>query len=96
MCYRRKGEGKSGGPLRGRMTGAVLGGRVRLPRRVDVVVGEPLSTSIGHAGGRNGYDTICIRQAVGCIRVESCPTQAVLPLVGLAAEKVIRDRSRPV
>ncbi|MGM0488760.1 MAG: hypothetical protein ACQESR_18635 [Planctomycetota bacterium] len=25
-------------------------------------------------------------------RVESCPTQAVLPLVGLAAEKVIRDR----
>ncbi|MGM0489597.1 MAG: hypothetical protein ACQESR_22910 [Planctomycetota bacterium] len=24
--------------------------------------------------------------------VESCPTQAVLPLVGLAAEKVIRDR----
>ncbi|MGM0491213.1 MAG: hypothetical protein ACQESR_31180, partial [Planctomycetota bacterium] len=23
---------------------------------------------------------------------ESCPTQAVLPLVGLAAEKVIRDR----
>ncbi|MFO7903283.1 MAG: hypothetical protein R6U98_11510 [Pirellulaceae bacterium] len=25
--------------------------------------------------------------------MESCPTQAVLPLVGLAAEKVIRDRS---
>ncbi|MFO7903967.1 MAG: hypothetical protein ACQESR_29545 [Planctomycetota bacterium] len=24
--------------------------------------------------------------------MESCPTQAVLPLVGLAAEKVIRDR----
>ncbi|MGM0489971.1 MAG: hypothetical protein ACQESR_24845 [Planctomycetota bacterium] len=23
--------------------------------------------------------------------MESCPTQAVLPLVGLAAEKVIRD-----
>ncbi|MFO7901411.1 MAG: hypothetical protein ACQESR_13260 [Planctomycetota bacterium] len=23
---------------------------------------------------------------------EGCPTQAVLPLVGLAAEKVIRDR----
>ncbi|MFO7904003.1 MAG: hypothetical protein R6U98_15175 [Pirellulaceae bacterium] len=26
--------------------------------------------------------------------MESCPTQAVLPLVGLAAEKIIRDRSR--
>ncbi|MGM0489751.1 MAG: hypothetical protein ACQESR_23705 [Planctomycetota bacterium] len=24
--------------------------------------------------------------------MESCPTQAVLPLVGLAAENVIRDR----
>ncbi|MFO7902332.1 MAG: hypothetical protein R6U98_06720 [Pirellulaceae bacterium] len=24
--------------------------------------------------------------------MESCPTQAVLPLVGLAAEKAIRDR----
>ncbi|MFO7904254.1 MAG: hypothetical protein ACQESR_28055 [Planctomycetota bacterium] len=24
--------------------------------------------------------------------MESCPTQAALPLVGLAAEKVIRDR----
>ncbi|MFO7906078.1 MAG: hypothetical protein ACQESR_15560 [Planctomycetota bacterium] len=24
--------------------------------------------------------------------MESCPTQAVLPLVGLAAEQVIRDR----
>ncbi|MFO7901636.1 MAG: hypothetical protein R6U98_03155 [Pirellulaceae bacterium] len=24
--------------------------------------------------------------------MQSCPTQAVLPLVGLAAEKVIRDR----
>ncbi|MFO7902845.1 MAG: hypothetical protein ACQESR_25065 [Planctomycetota bacterium] len=24
--------------------------------------------------------------------MESCPTQAVFPLVGLAAEKVIRDR----
>ncbi|MFO7901416.1 MAG: hypothetical protein R6U98_02050 [Pirellulaceae bacterium] len=24
--------------------------------------------------------------------MESCPTQAVLPLVGLAAEKVVRDR----
>ncbi|MGM0488532.1 MAG: hypothetical protein ACQESR_17450 [Planctomycetota bacterium] len=26
--------------------------------------------------------------------MESCPTQAVLPLVGLAAEKVIRDQYR--
>ncbi|MGM0486266.1 MAG: hypothetical protein ACQESR_05835, partial [Planctomycetota bacterium] len=33
-----------------------------------------------------------IIQAVGFLRVERCPTQAVLPLVGLAAEKVIRDR----
>ncbi|MGM0489268.1 MAG: divalent metal cation transporter [Planctomycetota bacterium] len=33
-----------------------------------------------------------IFQAVGFFRVESCPTQAVLPLVGLATEKVIRDR----
>ncbi|MGM0491158.1 MAG: hypothetical protein ACQESR_30900, partial [Planctomycetota bacterium] len=31
-------------------------------------------------------------QAVEFFRVESCPTQAVLPLVGLAAEKVIRDQ----
>ncbi|MFO7906905.1 MAG: hypothetical protein ACQESR_15710 [Planctomycetota bacterium] len=28
--------------------------------------------------------------------MESCPTQAVLPLVGLAAEKVIRDRYIPL
>ncbi|MFO7906473.1 MAG: hypothetical protein ACQESR_06375 [Planctomycetota bacterium] len=34
----------------------------------------------------------CILQAVGLVRVESCSTQAVLPLVGLAADKVIRDR----
>ncbi|MFO7906319.1 MAG: hypothetical protein R6U98_26915, partial [Pirellulaceae bacterium] len=33
-----------------------------------------------------------IFQAVGFFRVERCPTQAVLPLVGLAAENVIRDR----
>ncbi|MFO7905210.1 MAG: hypothetical protein ACQESR_02985 [Planctomycetota bacterium] len=33
-----------------------------------------------------------IFQAVGFVRVESCLTQAVLPLVGLAADKVIRDR----
>ncbi|MGM0490184.1 MAG: hypothetical protein ACQESR_25950, partial [Planctomycetota bacterium] len=33
-----------------------------------------------------------IFQAVGFFRVERRPTQAVLPLVGLAAEKVIRDR----
>ncbi|MFO7904619.1 MAG: hypothetical protein ACQESR_23730 [Planctomycetota bacterium] len=28
--------------------------------------------------------------------MESCPTQAVLPLVGLATDKVIRDRYRKV
>ncbi|MFO7906853.1 MAG: hypothetical protein ACQESR_11795 [Planctomycetota bacterium] len=28
--------------------------------------------------------------------MESGPTQAVLPLVGLAADEVIRDRYRPV
>ncbi|MFO7905299.1 MAG: hypothetical protein ACQESR_07500 [Planctomycetota bacterium] len=33
-----------------------------------------------------------IFQAVGFFRVERCPTQAVLPLVALAVEKVIRDR----
>ncbi|MGM0486882.1 MAG: hypothetical protein ACQESR_09005 [Planctomycetota bacterium] len=33
-----------------------------------------------------------IFQAVGFFRLESCPTQAVRPLVGLAANKVIRDR----
>ncbi|MFO7902422.1 MAG: hypothetical protein ACQESR_14290 [Planctomycetota bacterium] len=33
-------------------------------------------------------------QAVGFFRVESCPTQPVLPLVGVAAEKVIRDRHK--
>ncbi|MFO7907951.1 MAG: hypothetical protein ACQESR_29365 [Planctomycetota bacterium] len=38
--------------------------------------------------------TVCnVRfQAAGFVRVESCPTEAVLPLVGLAADKVIRDR----
>ncbi|MFO7906259.1 MAG: hypothetical protein ACQESR_17370 [Planctomycetota bacterium] len=34
-------------------------------------------------------------QAVGLFRMERCPTQAVLPLVGLAAQKVIRDRYKP-
>ncbi|MFO7901342.1 MAG: hypothetical protein R6U98_01680 [Pirellulaceae bacterium] len=38
--------------------------------------------------GAIGY----IFQAVGFFRVERCPTQAVLPLVGLAGTKVIRDR----
>ncbi|MGM0489517.1 MAG: hypothetical protein ACQESR_22495 [Planctomycetota bacterium] len=33
-----------------------------------------------------------IFQAVECVRLERCPTQAVLPLVGLAADTVIRDR----
>ncbi|MFO7903123.1 MAG: hypothetical protein ACQESR_15750 [Planctomycetota bacterium] len=35
-------------------------------------------------------------QAVGSVRGERCSTQAVLPLVGLAADKVIRHRySKP-
>ncbi|MFO7901397.1 MAG: hypothetical protein R6U98_01955 [Pirellulaceae bacterium] len=38
------------------------------------------------------YQRGVLFQAVGLFRVESGPTQAVLPLVGLAAEKVIRDR----
>ncbi|MGM0490724.1 MAG: hypothetical protein ACQESR_28690, partial [Planctomycetota bacterium] len=33
-----------------------------------------------------------IFQAVRFFRMECCPTQAVLPLVGLAADTVIRDR----
>ncbi|MFO7907373.1 MAG: hypothetical protein R6U98_32295, partial [Pirellulaceae bacterium] len=33
-----------------------------------------------------------IIQAVGLTRIERCPTQAVLPLVGLAADTLIRDR----
>ncbi|MFO7904853.1 MAG: hypothetical protein ACQESR_16025 [Planctomycetota bacterium] len=33
-------------------------------------------------------------QAVGLVRGESCPTQPVLPLVGLAADKVIPHRYR--
>ncbi|MGM0485692.1 MAG: hypothetical protein ACQESR_02905 [Planctomycetota bacterium] len=32
-----------------------------------------------------------ILQAVGLVGLESDPAQAVLPLVGLAADKVIRD-----
>ncbi|MGM0487791.1 MAG: hypothetical protein ACQESR_13660 [Planctomycetota bacterium] len=36
----------------------------------------------------------CILQAVGFVRVETRSTQAVLPLVGLAADKVVRDRYR--
>ncbi|MFO7905882.1 MAG: hypothetical protein ACQESR_31200 [Planctomycetota bacterium] len=32
-----------------------------------------------------------ILQAVGFVRMESCSTQAVLPLVGLATDKVIPD-----
>ncbi|MFO7907330.1 MAG: hypothetical protein R6U98_32075 [Pirellulaceae bacterium] len=39
-----------------------------------------------------GYGLGTIFQAVGFFRMESYPTQAVLPLVGLAAEKVIHDR----
>ncbi|MFO7904961.1 MAG: hypothetical protein ACQESR_31555 [Planctomycetota bacterium] len=40
-------------------------------------------------GPSRGLD---IFQAVGLFRVERYPTQAVLPLVGLAAKNVIRDR----
>ncbi|MFW6170241.1 MAG: hypothetical protein ACODAD_07105 [Planctomycetota bacterium] len=32
-----------------------------------------------------------ILQAVKFVRVESCPAQSVLPLVGRAADKVTRD-----
>ncbi|MFO7905962.1 MAG: hypothetical protein ACQESR_22415 [Planctomycetota bacterium] len=37
-------------------------------------------------------DTVTILQSVGFVRLESCSTQAALPLVGLAADKLIRDR----
>ncbi|MFO7907973.1 MAG: hypothetical protein ACQESR_00840 [Planctomycetota bacterium] len=40
--------------------------------------------------GRRRFSVIF--QAVELVRVESCPTQAVLPLVGLAADTFIRDR----
>ncbi|MFO7907693.1 MAG: hypothetical protein ACQESR_02850 [Planctomycetota bacterium] len=40
---------------------------------------------------KNSAQKGIIFQAVGFFRVESCPAQAVLPLVGLATEKVIRD-----
>ncbi|MGM0487920.1 MAG: hypothetical protein ACQESR_14305 [Planctomycetota bacterium] len=32
-----------------------------------------------------------VEQTHACSTSERCPTQAVLPLVGLAAEKIIRD-----
>ncbi|MGM0489988.1 MAG: hypothetical protein ACQESR_24930 [Planctomycetota bacterium] len=35
-----------------------------------------------------------IFQAVEFVRVESCPTQAIRPSVGLAADEVTRDRYR--
>ncbi|MFO7905714.1 MAG: hypothetical protein R6U98_23860, partial [Pirellulaceae bacterium] len=41
---------------------------------------------------RHPTTRIVVFQAVEVVRVESCPTQAVLPLVGLAADTVIRDR----
>ncbi|MGM0488826.1 MAG: hypothetical protein ACQESR_18970, partial [Planctomycetota bacterium] len=46
-------------------------------------------------GKRYRHRAVCkwyILQAVGFVRVESGPAQAVLPLVGLAADKVIRGR----
>ncbi|MFO7904981.1 MAG: hypothetical protein R6U98_20115 [Pirellulaceae bacterium] len=33
-----------------------------------------------------------ILQAVRWVQAETCPTQAVLPWVGLAADKVVRDQ----
>ncbi|MFO7903882.1 MAG: hypothetical protein R6U98_14555 [Pirellulaceae bacterium] len=45
-----------------------------------------------HAMRRHGKMVRIVFQAVGFSRAESCPTQAVLPLVGLAANKVIHDR----
>ncbi|MGM0487111.1 MAG: hypothetical protein ACQESR_10165, partial [Planctomycetota bacterium] len=41
---------------------------------------------------RTKSSATAIFQAVEFVRMESCSTQAVLPLVGLAADKVIRDR----
>ncbi|MFO7901678.1 MAG: hypothetical protein R6U98_03370 [Pirellulaceae bacterium] len=41
---------------------------------------------------RNSSATGIYFRRLDFFRLESCPTQAVLPLVGLAAEKVIRDR----
>ncbi|MFO7905642.1 MAG: hypothetical protein ACQESR_08940 [Planctomycetota bacterium] len=46
----------------------------------------------GPTRGRADCGLAVIFQAVGFGRVESCPTQAVLPLVGLAADQAIRDR----
>ncbi|MGM0490808.1 MAG: hypothetical protein ACQESR_29125, partial [Planctomycetota bacterium] len=58
-------------------------------------LGEALRVGGRWPGGRRGCGWYCglkgfIFQAVGCFRVESCSTQAVLPWVGLAAENVIR------
>ncbi|MFW6170648.1 MAG: hypothetical protein ACODAD_09175 [Planctomycetota bacterium] len=36
-----------------------------------------------------------IFQAVELVRMESCPPQVVLPLVGLAADKITRDGYSP-
>ncbi|MGM0487374.1 MAG: hypothetical protein ACQESR_11520, partial [Planctomycetota bacterium] len=70
--------------------GSRLATRPRAPRRATP---EISSSRVREPPGRGRP---CrgsgIFQAVGFFGVESCPTQAVLPLVGLAAEKVIRDR----
>ncbi|MGM0487476.1 MAG: glycosyltransferase family 39 protein [Planctomycetota bacterium] len=56
------------------------------------VLGQGVFLTAYFAGqGWNAVKT-SIFQAVGFFRVERCPTQAVLPPVGLAAEKVIHDR----
>ncbi|MFO7903020.1 MAG: hypothetical protein R6U98_10185 [Pirellulaceae bacterium] len=53
------------------------------PRSEDVA--KSFALAFQEAGEKS------IFQAVEFFRMGRCPTQAVLPLVGLAAEKVIRD-----
>ena len=43
-------------------------------------------------GGQNHPRPVYFRR-VGFFQMESCPTQSVLPMVGLAADKIIRARS---
>ncbi|MFO7906254.1 MAG: hypothetical protein ACQESR_08645 [Planctomycetota bacterium] len=76
--------------------GQIRGGRIASRRRPHVrgLSGAPSRGSdanrAGPAGKRRGAT---ILQAAGFVGGESCPTRAVLPLVALAADKVIRDRS---
>ncbi|MFW6171797.1 MAG: hypothetical protein ACODAD_15020 [Planctomycetota bacterium] len=41
---------------------------------------------------KTGWRDGDILEAVGFVGMESCPAQAVLPLVGLAADTITRDR----